>query len=95
MAIVARLSPPQNEETMKVTVKFFASVREITGTRAETVDVAAGTTVAVLWQTYVARYPRIANMGLAFAVNHEYSNADRVLKDGDELALIPPVSGGR
>ena len=79
---------------MKVTLKFFASVREITGTRVQTVEMADGTTVAGAWKLYVEKYPRLANMGLAYAVNREYSGPERVLKDGDELALIPPVSGG-
>ena len=79
---------------MKVSLKFFASVREITGTRVQTDDIPDGTTVAGVWKLYVEKYPRLANMGLAYAVNREYSGPERVLKDGDELALIPPVSGG-
>ena len=79
---------------MKVTVKFFASVREMMGTRAETLELNEGTTVAELWQMYVARQPRLATMSLSYAVNRTYSPPERVLVEGDEVALIPPVSGG-
>jgi molybdopterin converting factor subunit 1 len=79
---------------MKVTVKFFASVREVIGVRAETIEVADGASVGDVWKLYVAKFPRLEKMGLGYAVNHEYSGPERVLKDGDDLALIPPVSGG-
>lgn len=79
---------------MKVTVKFFAAVREIVGARLETIEVDEGTTVADVWQRYVTKYPRLATMNLGYAVNRTYSPPERVLVDGDEIALIPPVSGG-
>ena len=79
---------------MTVTLKFFASVREMVGARTQAVEVAEGTTLGDLFQSYVDKYPRLGNMGLAYAVNHEYSNKSRELKDGDEIAFIPPVSGG-
>ncbi len=79
---------------MNVTVKFFASVREVIGARSQTVEVPEGTTVGALWQRYVDQHPRLATLGLAYAVNHEYSGTERLLKDGDEVAVIPPVSGG-
>ncbi len=79
---------------MKITVKFFASVREVIGTRSEVIEVPDNISVADLWQRYMEKYPRLAKLGLAYAVNHEYSGLQRVLKDGDEVAFIPPVSGG-
>ncbi len=79
---------------MTVTVKFFASVREIVGARSQSIELPEGSTVAALWQTYVDKFPRLASMALAHAVNHEYSGMQRVLKEGDEVAFIPPVSGG-
>jgi molybdopterin converting factor subunit 1 len=79
---------------MKVTVKFFASVREIVGARTEVVELTDGATIAGVWSSYSERFPRLAKMTLGYAVNHEYSQTDRILQDGDELAFIPPVSGG-
>jgi molybdopterin converting factor subunit 1 len=79
---------------MTLNVKLFASVREAVGSRAETVEMSDGTTVGGLWQSYVSRYPKLANLSVAYAVNHEYAGAECLLKDGDEVAFIPPVSGG-
>jgi molybdopterin synthase catalytic subunit len=50
--------------------------------------------VAALWQRYVAQHPQIASIQPAFAVNHAYAPGHRPLADGDEVAFIPPVSGG-
>jgi len=79
---------------MTLNVKLFASVREAVGSRTETVEMTEGTTVGSLWQSYVSRYPRLGRVSVAYAVNHEYAGAERELKDGDEIAFIPPVSGG-
>lgn len=79
---------------MRVTVKFFASVREIVGARLQTIDVREGATVADVWHKYLTEYPRLATMSLGYAVNHAYSPPERVLHEGDEVAFIPPVSGG-
>lgn len=84
----------RNKRSMKVTVKFFASVREIVGARSEIIEVADDITIAGVWKNYVERFPRLAKATLGYAVNHEYSNTDRVLMENDELAFIPPVSGG-
>jgi molybdopterin synthase catalytic subunit len=74
---------------MRVTVRLFAGLRERAGrARVELEDVA---TVADVW-------PRLGlgdePEGLMYAVNREYADAARELADGDEVALIPPVSGG-
>jgi len=79
---------------MNVRVRLFALVREAVGTREETVEIAAGTTVGELWQQYVARAARLANLQVAFAVNHTYVSGDHPLHEGDTVAFIPPVSGG-
>ncbi len=79
---------------MTITVRFFASVREVVGAREVSAEFPPGTTVGDVWRSYVARYPRLAKLRMAFAVNHEYAGEDRVLSGGDEVAIIPPVSGG-
>ena len=82
------------DQMMRVKVRFFASVREIIGAREITAEFPDGTTVGGLWRSHVASHPRLARLRMAFAVNHEYAGTDRVLSDGDEVAVIPPVSGG-
>ena len=81
---------------MKVRVLFFASCRDITGTRELEVEVVEGACVGDLRQSLVVRYPGLKGIGpsLSAAVNTDYSGDSAVLSDGDEVAFLPPVSGG-
>jgi len=81
---------------VKVTVKFFAALHDVTGTRELNLEVREGLTVAELHRDLCARFPRLADhsASLMYSVNAEYVPADYALGDGDEVALIPPVSGG-
>lgn len=81
---------------MIVHLRFFASLRERLRASAAERQFAAGTTVGEAWEALCAEYPEIAPLGasMAFAVNREYVERAHRLADGDELALIPPVSGG-
>lgn len=80
---------------MRVKVLYFASLRERAGAPSGEEEVEGGTTVSRLWETIRAR-PAFAGVGArpGFAVNGEWVAADRVLTNGDEVALLPPVSGG-
>jgi molybdopterin converting factor subunit 1 len=82
---------------MRVRVLFFASVRELSGCRESEWEVPEQTTVGDLRRELVARYPALAALQrvLAVAVNAEYAADSTVLQPGDEVAFIPPVSGGR
>ncbi|RMD83035.1 MAG: molybdopterin converting factor subunit 1 [Chloroflexi bacterium] len=79
-----------------VTVRFFAGHRDIVGRATAQYTVAEGTTVGQLWEQLVADYPRLAGYTgrLLFAVNQQFGQPATVLADGDEVAFIPPVSGG-
>ena len=81
---------------MRVTLRYFAIVRETLGRAEETRDVPEGTTAGALFDILAGEEPRLAPMRRAtmVMVNQEYVGADRPLADGDEVALIPPVSGG-
>src|SRR5690606_3493999 len=79
---------------VRVTVRCFAAVREALGTEVLGLIVANGTTVEGLRQTLAERAPSLSRLPLAFAVNREYARPETVLGDGDEVALIPPISGG-
>ena len=73
---------------VKVTVRLFAGLRERAGWGKREVDAA---TVAEVWPALgLGDEPE----GLLYAVNQEYAERDRELADGDEVAVIPPVSGG-
>ena len=81
---------------MKVDVLFFASVREIVGCRKIEMEIPEGTSVEDLRHRLVAVYPALSRMhrSVAWAVNAEYVDESQLLRPGDEIALIPPVSGG-
>ena len=76
---------------MKVAVRLFAGLRELAGTRATEIELPEGSTAADVWPALElgAEPP-----GLLLAINKSYAARDTVLRAGDEVALIPPVSGG-
>jgi molybdopterin synthase catalytic subunit len=80
----------------RLTVKFFATLRERARTSELSMEIREGVTVAEMWSQMLARFPALGGHqeGVAFAVNHEYVEGDFCLHDGDEVAFIPPVSGG-
>ena len=82
---------------MTVRLRFFASLRERLKTDAAERTLPAGTTVAGLWSSLCRERPDLEclSSSISFAVNREYVERAHVLNDGDEVALIPPVSGGR
>ena len=80
---------------MKVKVLLFASYREKTGVGRLTLDLNDGATARDLACTMRSKFPGLPEAErIVIAVNNEYQEHDYVLSDGDEAALIPPVSGG-
>lgn len=81
---------------MTVTVKLFAVLRERAETGELMLDLPEGAIVAAALDAVASQLPSIADYlrRCAFAVNRTYCKTDEALSDGDELALIPPVSGG-
>jgi molybdopterin converting factor subunit 1 len=79
-----------------VTILLFARLREVTGASELTRTVADGSTAGDAWQTLVAEFPALADhtRSLSVAVNEEYARMNAALRDGDEVAFLPPVSGG-
>ncbi len=79
---------------MRVHCKFFAIFREMAGVKDEWTEVAEGTTVEQLWQSYASRAKRFGNVRAAYAVNQRLAKPDQVLCDKDEVGFLPPVRGG-
>ncbi|MDR5683273.1 MAG: molybdenum cofactor biosynthesis protein MoaE [Armatimonadota bacterium] len=80
---------------MRVRVRLFASYRETVGSPSIDVHLDGEATPEAVWAALIRRYPALAGLATpAFAVNDEYAPANRPLRDGEEVALIPPVSGG-
>jgi sulfur-carrier protein len=81
---------------MTVTIRLFASLRERAGRSAITRSISDGSTAGDLLTALYTDFPTLQGSGrVAIAVNSEYTDQDHRLRDGDEVALIPPVSGGR
>ncbi len=81
---------------MRVRVVYFGILRDMAGHENETVELPAGARLAELFsdlQQRISGLNRFAN-SIALSINYEYSTLDAPLHDGDEVALLPPVSGG-
>lgn len=80
----------------EVKVLLFGAAADRAGTRQTGVPVSEGTTLGELWPVLANRHPGLAPMRdtLAFAVNGEYARMEDVVSPGDEVAVLPPVSGG-
>jgi molybdopterin synthase catalytic subunit len=79
---------------MQVRVLCFGGLKEWLGASAATIELREGATVADLLAQLGEGRARDRLLGIAVSVNSEYSTATRMLKDGDEVGLLPPVSGG-
>ena len=81
---------------MRVTVRLFARLRDIAGASELARDVPAGATIGSVWQTLVGDFPDLAayERSISTAVNADYARMDQPVADGDEIAFLPPVSGG-
>jgi molybdopterin synthase catalytic subunit len=82
---------------MHVTVLYFATLRDLTGERREAIELTQPATLADLKRELQERHPAIEpSLETAlFAINREYAFPDDALENGDEVAVFPPVSGGR
>ena len=81
---------------MRLDVTFFALYRERAGLSNLVLDLPEAGTVADLTDAVRARFPNLAPPGvkIVVAVNAEYADPELVLQEGDQVCLIPPVSGG-
>ena len=81
---------------MRVNVLLFARLREIAGRSALTCEVAPGATIADVWRSVAAEHPDLAPFGAAVscARNEDFARMSSPVHDRDEIAFLPPVSGG-
>ena len=75
---------------------FFGVIREIVGVREDTIDVAEGARLETVLDGYSGRFPRLRDMlpSVVIALNQQFANPASPVSDGDEIAFLPPVSGG-
>ncbi len=81
---------------MRVTVRLFARLRDIAGGGELVREAPVGATIRSLWLQLVDEYPELARYerSISAAVNADYARMEQPVKDGDEVAFLPPVSGG-
>jgi molybdopterin converting factor subunit 1 len=81
---------------MRVQILFFGQLKEVAGRERDTIELPDGARVADLLRRYAQLKPALQPYYdvMAVALNQEYSEAEATLHEGDEVALIPPVSGG-
>jgi molybdopterin converting factor subunit 1 len=81
---------------VRINVLYFGILKDVFGTASEVVELVEASDVAVLYHHLRARTSNEAEVwsSLAVAVNRQYATSSTVLYEGDEVALLPPVSGG-
>ena len=81
---------------MRVTVKFFARLKDLAGTGELVREVPAPATVQTIWTSLTSEMPALIQYEgtMSVAVNAEYTKMAAAVRDGDEVAFLPPVSGG-
>jgi molybdopterin converting factor subunit 1 len=81
---------------MRVTIRLFARLRDLVGEGELVRDMPAQSTVATVWDRLAAEFPAIAPYAasMSCAVNADYARLTTTVRDGDEIAFLPPVSGG-
>ncbi len=82
---------------MRVRVKFFAAARAIVGQGEVSVELQRGSTVGELMEQFFTQFPELKEIAgsLLVAVNREIAERSAGLEEGDEVGVMPPVSGGR
>ncbi len=81
---------------MRIQVLFFGMLRDLTGCSEETLELPDGARLETVFEHYASQFPRLREMAgsIALARNQEFARREVLLGDGDEVALMPPVSGG-
>lgn len=81
---------------IQITVLYFASAKDATGKRRESIKLPEDTTIKELLLKISSTHPRIRNTlnSMQIAVNYKVVDIYSILKEADEVALLPPVSGG-
>jgi molybdopterin synthase sulfur carrier subunit len=83
-------------EDIQITVKLFAIFQEVLATDELQIKLESGTSVSTIFDRLVSQHPHLEKWRslTRYAINLNFADPQTILKNGDEVALIPPVSGG-
>lgn len=82
---------------MRIRVLLFGQLKDIVGRQTDSLEFEAGAKLSAVMSYYAERFPRFQSMAgsIACSLNQEYANGAAMLHEGDEVGLLPPVSGGK
>src|SRR5436190_1079066 len=82
--------------TVRIKVLFFGIIRDVVGLREDSLELPAGGSLGSVFEHYAAQFPKLRDMAAStvLALNQQFSSPAAPVSDGDEVALLPPVSGG-
>ena len=82
--------------TVRISILYFATVKDATGIRMESIDLSNDTSIREMLSKISIIYPKLKHIlnNIQISVNYRIVDLNTVLKDGDEVALLPPISGG-
>ncbi|HEX5519289.1 MAG TPA: molybdopterin converting factor subunit 1 [Candidatus Nitrosocosmicus sp.] len=81
---------------IRINLLYFAFVKDKTGVEFDLLDLPSDTSVKSLMKIILEKYPSLGNIidMIQISVNYKIVDVDTILKDGDEIAFLPPISGG-
>jgi molybdopterin converting factor subunit 1 len=82
--------------TVRISILYFATVKDATGIRMESIDLSNDTSIREMLSKISTIYPKLKHIlnNIQISVNYKIVDLNTVLKEGDEVALLPPISGG-
>jgi MoaD family protein len=82
--------------TVRISILYFATVKDATGIRMESIDLSNDTSIREMLSKISIIYPKLKHIlnNIQISVNYRIVDLNTVLKEGDEPALLPPISGG-
>src|SRR5581483_1493036 len=87
---------PAGGDPMEIKVLFFGALKDIVGRAEEFLELEEGSNIGRVYEIYAERFPKLAqhSASLLFSRNREFAGRQEPLREGDEVAFLPPVSGG-
>ena len=82
--------------TVHIRVLFFGIIRDVVGLREDSLELPSGGSLGSVFEHYAAQFPKLRGMAAStvLALNQQFSSPAAPVADGDEVAFLPPVSGG-